>query len=87
MSGRRRTGGSVAIIADVYQKSVNRRLDREDERAKFDRRLQELGIEAALKEEIDVRKTERGNANVEQLLRQRQGFQQNHLDQPQRFPA
>ena len=48
MAGRRRTGAAIAIIGDVYQKSVDRRLGQEDERQKFNQRLQELGIKAGL---------------------------------------
>lgn len=48
MAGRRSTGASAAIIGNVYQKSVDRRLAQEDERTKFDQRLQALGIAAGL---------------------------------------
>ena len=48
MSGRRSTGAAAAIIGDVYQKSVNRRLDQDKERREFNQRLQELGIKAGI---------------------------------------
>lgn len=75
MSGRRNAGGSAELLTKLVYEDRNKRIENDEKRQEFNQRLQQALAVEDFKAQIQDRRTQQNNANVDQLLQQRQGFQ------------
>ena len=70
MSGRRNAGGAATLVGNMILKDREHRIENDSKRVEFDRRLQQALTVEDYKAQIQDRRTQQNNANVDQLLQQ-----------------